>query len=275
MKQEDIRELRSRLEKMHTGERIELSAAEGDAMISVRHHIMQAGAGQVHEFAYTAGELEGGKWCPQCQKVKTKRQLGFEDRVYDTVGDEYTVVGEYLSMRKKVRMVHSNGSCNYLWDCDMRNFFYLNARCPRCAGRARFSKEEFLKALGEEFFLKSEYYSLNIDVFLEHNSPACGHYGWYIRPRSFLANPQCPECLRMKREKEYIALVEKLTGGEYSVLGSYFNRSTAVRMRHNSEKCGSHEWNVQPSNFIHNGSRCPKCAALKHRQKIGNQIVDG
>lgn len=101
MKQEDIRELRSRLEKMHAGERIELSAAEGDAMISVRHHIMQAGAGQVHEFAYTAGEQEGGKWCPQCQKVKTKRQLGFEDRVYDTVGDEYTVAANTCPCGRK------------------------------------------------------------------------------------------------------------------------------------------------------------------------------
>lgn len=70
----------------------------------------------------------------------------------------------------------------------------------------------------------------------------------------------------MKRTQEqYEEEVNKLTKGEYSVVGKYINVDTKVLMRHNCETCNNHEWEIKPNNFF-NGQRCPKCQHRSYKK---------
>jgi len=62
----------------------------------------------------------------------------------------------------------------------------------------------------------------------------------------------------------YKAEVDRITDGEYTVLGEeYVNANTGILMRHNAKDCG-HEWSPMPSGFLR-GTRCPKCAVGTRR----------
>ena len=75
---------------------------------------------------------------------------------------------------------------------------------------------------------------------------------------------------RVRRTPEsYREEVEKITNGEYSVLGEFVNTTTKILHAH--KECG-YEWEVTPNNFINNGSRCPKCHTRKSR-KTNEQFV--
>ena len=63
---------------------------------------------------------------------------------------------------------------------------------------------------------------------------------------------------RVRRTPEsYREEVEKLTNGEYSVLGDFANTHTKVLHIHNV--CG-YEWEVKPNDFINGGIRCSVCS---------------
>ena len=53
--------------------------------------------------------------------------------------------------------------------------------------------------------------------------------------------------------------VHEQTNGEYECLTEYVNTRTKVRMRHSSDACDHHEYDVAPTYFTQ-GVRCPKCA---------------
>ena len=63
---------------------------------------------------------------------------------------------------------------------------------------------------------------------------------------------------RMTNE-QWQEYVRAQTNGEYVCLSTYTNTRTKVRMRHVSEMCGNHEYDVAPTYFTQ-GVRCPKCA---------------
>ena len=74
---------------------------------------------------------------------------------------------------------------------------------------------------------------------------------------------------RVRRTPEsYREEVEKITNGEYSVLGEFVNTTTKILHAH--KECG-YEWEVSPNTFVNNGSRCPECYA----QMRGFRTPDG
>ena len=88
-----------------------------------------------------------------------------------------------------------------------------------------------------------------------------------------------------KRRKKYVRRtpesyreeVEKITNGEYSVLGDFVRMHTKILHAHN--KC-NHSWEIRPNDFIDRGSRCPKCYGRKIRspesyRKEVSAITDG
>ena len=60
-------------------------------------------------------------------------------------------------------------------------------------------------------------------------------------------------------DEQWRQYVTAQTNGEYESLTPYTNTRTKVRMRHNNEACGNHEYEVAPTYFTQ-GVRCPKCA---------------
>lgn len=119
-----------------------------------------------------------------------------------------------------------------------------------------FTKEVF-DIVGTEYAVMGNYVNTDTHILMKHN--LCGHE-WNVRPTLFLSNAsRCPACSAKNKTKthdKYVAEIYELVGDEYSVMSSYISSRKHVSMKHNL--CG-YEWDVRPYSFLC-GSRCPKCA---------------
>lgn len=222
-----------------------------------------------------------GATCIKCSDaVKGKKQRKsdkqYKKEVYDKVGNEYTVLTEYVKSGVKVTMRHNK--CGYVWDIDPLSFLSGN-RCPRCNGGVKKDPKKFAKEfeelMGGEYTLLSIYKNSNTKVKVQHST--CGHTYWVV-PSSILAGRRCPYCFGhlRKTDEQFKQEVKELVGDEYTVLGKYVNNHTKITMIHN--KC-KQKFNMTPTDFIYNNHRCPWCSpsigshgnnmVLKALQKLG------
>ena len=73
---------------------------------------------------------------------------------------------------------------------------------------------------------------------------------------------------KRKTDEEFQQEIYSLVGDEYTFIDKYVNTMTKLRIRHN--KCGN-VYKVIPSNFLRR-SRCPKCQAKVHDNKIRGRL---
>lgn len=188
------------------------------------------------------------------------KENSFISRLNALYGDEYTVISPYVSMRKKIRIRHNSEKCRFFeWDVFPQNI--LNGhKCPKCSGRIVMTREEFLKELGNEYTLKSEYHGIQQPVCIEHHKPEihAKNSVFYISPKQFKQGKKCPECERLKESAAIAKKIQQMTNGEYTMIGEFYSKSEKIAVRHNCEKCNYHEWKILPYNFMA-GHRCPKC----------------
>ena len=74
--------------------------------------------------------------CINCNGLKNKNTDIFKKEVYNLVGDEYTVLGEYVNNRQKILMHHNAENCKGGKDnkfyVSPKTFITLHSRCPYC-----------------------------------------------------------------------------------------------------------------------------------------------
>ncbi|MGJ2547956.1 hypothetical protein ACR8G1_22200, partial [Salmonella enterica subsp. enterica serovar Paratyphi A] len=75
---------------------------------------------------------------------------------------------------------------------------------------------------------------------------------------------------KRKTTAEFKQEVHDLVGDEYSVLGTYKNNKTKIKMKHNL--CG-HEWGAIPNNFLR-GTRCPACEKYHYEKWTNDQFLN-
>lgn len=75
---------------------------------------------------------------------RRKTQEEFINEVYDLVGDEYTVLGEYQKYSEKLLLKHNN--CGYEWMVTP-NSFLSGHRCPKCANSLPIDTEIFVSRI--------------------------------------------------------------------------------------------------------------------------------
>lgn len=116
--------------------------------------------------------------------------------------------------------------------------------------------QEVIDLVGDEYTPLDAYQLSNKNIRMKHNT--CGTV-YEQTPNNFLNGKRCPNCngnnARRKTTEEFKKEVFNLVGNEYTVLGEYINRSTNIRVRHNT--CGK-EYLVLPHNFL-SRSRCIEC----------------
>lgn len=180
----------------------------------------------------------------------------FKKRVQDVVGDEYSVLGEYVDYNyTKIKMRHN--ICGYEYDI-LPGVFLKGSRCAKCGGTLKYTTETYAEKVkelvGNEYSVLGEYKNNKTKLLMKHNK--CGTL-YEVKPNVFLNGCRCPECRPNKayKEESLKKKIEELVGDEYSVVGKFVNARTKIEMKHN--KCG-HVYKVAPSTFI-SGSRCPKC----------------
>ena len=73
---------------------------------------------------------------------------------------------------------------------------------------------------------------------------------------------------RKKTHEEFVDEFKELVGDEYEMLSEYISVKTPIKLKHNI--CG-HIYETNPSNFISNGRRCPKCNKPRYNIDIAKE----
>ena len=88
-----------------------------------------------YEWKITPHNLLTGKGCPVCGGTKKKTHEQFKQEIYDKYGDEYTVLGKYKGVHKKILVKHNCKECNFHeWETTPANLL-TGYGCPVCSGR--------------------------------------------------------------------------------------------------------------------------------------------
>ena len=124
--------------------------------------------------------------------------------------------------------------------------------------------------------LITEYTGMGEELVIKHLT--CGTEYTTI-PKNFVRTKtgNCPQCGKTTKKTDdiFIQRIKELVGEEYVFLNSYINASTKLWVRHNSSKCGYHEYEVKPNDFL-TGRRCPKCSysSLKDHDVFAREVRD-
>jgi len=225
--------------------------------ILMRHNT----CGYVYEIK--SSDFLRGHRCQKCSTNALKTTEKFKKEVFDLVGDEYEVLGEYTGANDKILMRHNK--CGYEWDVRASHILQ-GTGCPKCHVRTKATeqfKQEVLELVGEEYIVLGEYVSAKTKILMKHKK--CG-YEYLVTPDSFLRGRKCSKCFGgvKKSQAQFEKEVFNLVGDEYYVLGEYISSRTKIKMRHNL--CG-YEYLITPDSFLH-GTRCIKCRCSKGEKKI-------
>jgi hypothetical protein len=142
-----------------------------------------------------------GRRCSKCAGKMKKNTKQFKTEVFEQVGNEYRVLGEYQNNHAKIQMKHE--TCGHIWEITPAHFLNNSNRCPKCAGVMKKNTEQFkaevFQQVGDEYTVMGEYQNSYTKIRIKHND--CGHV-WSVAPYSFLSNGvRCPKCKSSKMEK--------------------------------------------------------------------------
>lgn len=147
----------------------------------------------------TSSFLMDGNRCPFCNGNSSERHntRWFKSKVKELEADNYTVLGEYVSNDKVIRIRHNECGNEYL--VRPARFVYFHSRCPKCNGyKSKQHDDDWwkqkVKDLGNaEYKTLEKYINLDTPILIEHN---CG-YVYPIRPNNFISLGQrCNVCVR-------------------------------------------------------------------------------
>lgn len=141
-----------------------------------------------------------GRTCPHCKKEekaqveRIKKDKEFKKEVLRLVGEEYTVIGEYVKSSVKIKMKHSGG-CGKEYEVTP-NDFKRGCRCPYCSLKGgtgkKITTDEFKKIIsdlvGDEYTVLGEYTRSREKIEIKHNK--CGKI-LKIAPSRFWTGTRC------------------------------------------------------------------------------------
>ena len=123
---------------------------------------------------------------------KTDEQ--FKKEVFDLVGDEYTVIGDYKNAGKHLTFRHNH--CGFEWSTTP-SMFLKGSRCFEChmlsTRKTQKELDEKVYALvGDAYKFVGAYVKYEVPIKCRHN--VCGHI-WEVSPYRFLSYfARCPKC---------------------------------------------------------------------------------
>lgn len=180
----------------------------------------------------------------------------FKQKVFDLVGDEYTVLGTYENAKTKILIRHKN--CNSEISI-LPSLFIGGTRCRKCfIDSRRKTHEQFLaemfQLVGDEYIVLTDYISNGTKVEIQHSK--CNHI-YKVTPAHFLSGTRCPNCFgaHKKTDEQFKRQVLELVGNEYTFMDNY--KTTTIKLPVKHKICGN-EYQITPNDFL-GGTRCPYC----------------
>lgn len=154
--------------------------------------------------------------CDRCgeknRSLKQRKSIKtFIAEVYELVGEEYTVLGEYINNHTEILMRHNCVKCNNNEFLMRPTDFLQGIRCPKCRHeilsiKATLSHEEFKNKIylqrKDEYTLLSKYTGSKKYIKVRHNSKLCGNYEYEVEAGSLLSGCSCPKCFNLKKKGE-------------------------------------------------------------------------
>lgn len=165
-----------------------------------------------------AHSLLNGFGCKRCglkkrSENRRKTQDEFEKEVFDLVGDEYTVIGEYTGSDNKIKFRHNKCGREYKV---VPSSFISGKRCNPCVRkdlgyRRRKGAQDFIdqvwELVGNEYKVLTTDFELRSDkIKIKHT--ICG-YKYKVTPQKFLSGRRCPVCRESAGEAQVRAYLEK------------------------------------------------------------------
>lgn len=225
--------------------------------------------------------LHDGQRCPYCSGRRITQDI-LEKRIDAIFGKgKYTVLSKYISTKEKI-----NIKCNTCGKSRWANAASIlrGNKCPYCSRKEKAEKviegyrktyEDRLKKLhGSEYTIVSPYKGANNYIKVRHNP--CGREYW-VNAMSLLEGAECKECIYKRYSKAYVKTtdqyakeVNRVSNGEYELVGKYVDTKTYVKIRHKS--CGT-VYKVYPYLF-QRGRRCPVCNTVSHGEMFISKILN-
>lgn len=151
------------------------------------------------EFAISPHKFLAGRRCSHCYRGKKKTSEEFKVEVFNIVGDEYTLLEEYVKSKENIKIKHEK--CGHEYSVKP-NKFLIGQRCPECSSHrfidTEVYKRDVYKLVGEEYTVLGEYMGDQSKVAMKHN--VCKHE-YSATPNNFLRGRRCPRCKSSRGEK--------------------------------------------------------------------------
>lgn len=246
-----------------------------DTKVMIRHN---SNICNNHEYLVLPSPSKFKKGCPRCNVINNGRKLAktheqFVQEVYDLVGDEYIILGQYIKNSDSIKIKHDK--CGRSSMVTPANFLNRGGSCIHCK-QSRISHRKYVRDMydryGCEYSVLSYFNTINHRITVKHN--VCGNT-YEAFPSNILSGQGCRKCyIESKRitTEQFKDRVYKLVGEEYEVLGDYKNNRTKIKIRHN--KCGR-EYDVYPTNFVRE-RRCGECVGnvMKTTEQFKKEIFE-
>lgn len=153
--------------------------------------------------------------------IKPVSQLKKE--VYDLVGNDYLLFGEYTGTNNKMLFQHNISTCNYKFLMTPHNFIQGKQRCPKCSseiGRLKITKkpEQYKKEVydlfNDEYKIIGDYINSSSKIKIKHNK--CGHCFDIIAYKMLSNAYPCPFCNHpSKGEQRIICYLDNKFKNQY------------------------------------------------------------
>lgn len=182
-----------------------------------------------YQYSIVPDSFLRGTRCPACCGHIKKNTEVFTKEVFDLIGLEYTVLGEYINSNTPVMIRHN--MCGHEYPTRPGNF--LNGyRCAVCANVKKKTTELFIDEVKEkfddEYEILGEYIDSRSVISVRHT--ACG-FEYSITPDNLLRGKGCFYCNRMsKPEKELYHLLQE-NGIDFEIQKEFDELQSEGRLR--------------------------------------------
>lgn len=224
-------------------------------------------------FMATPSSLKSGHGCPYCSGNHRYSNDEYLELVRKKYGKSFTVLGKYTTGRAKI-LIKCN-KCENVEGVQASYFLKSPYKCPICDGRVRrYTTSTFKKKLSMlfngQYTMLGEYSGTFSKVLIKCNK--CGNTS-YMAPNQLIQGHGCSYCAHNRRYTQKTATkeVREVSGGAYSLVGTYKNNRTKTDIKCNI--CGK-TWGATLSN-LKKGEGCPYCSGLhKYSQEEFQSLIN-
>lgn len=203
-----------------------------------------------------------------------KSTAQFKDDLFSMYGEEYEVIGKYVTSKDKIDIKHK--VCGGVWNVTP-NDALSGRECGVCmldrrATSIRHTNERYLKQLKDvlhEFEQVTDYIGADEPVKFIHK--VCGRK-FEVRAIDFAIRKRCPLCglentgseRRLSHER-FLETLSRESRTNYKIISEYKNSRTPLKVKRND--CG-HEFEMIPHDIRTRPWQCPSCSLSKGERKI-------